>query len=68
MSEPLVLPIAKPERVRAMAKLVSAFVADPADRWLYPMPTSTEHHGFEIVGNAEAGSSPTMVLMTRAAG
>jgi GNAT superfamily N-acetyltransferase len=36
MSEPVVSLLSATERERAIATLVSAFVADPAERWLYP--------------------------------
>jgi GNAT superfamily N-acetyltransferase len=36
MSEPTASPVPDTERERAIATLVSAFVADPAERWLYP--------------------------------
>jgi GNAT superfamily N-acetyltransferase len=38
MSEPPVSLVADFERDQAIATLVSAFVADPAERWLYPEP------------------------------
>jgi GNAT superfamily N-acetyltransferase len=36
MSEPTVSLVPDARRARAIATLVSAFVADPAERWLYP--------------------------------
>jgi ribosomal protein S18 acetylase RimI-like enzyme len=36
MSEPTVSLVLDTERERAIATLVSAFIADPAERWLYP--------------------------------
>jgi GNAT superfamily N-acetyltransferase len=41
MSEPMVSLVPYAERERAIATLVSAFVADPAERWLYP-----DAHGY----------------------
>jgi hypothetical protein len=38
MSESAVSLVTGTERERAIATLVSAFVADPAERWLYPNP------------------------------
>ena len=38
MSSPTIKPVAQADQPRVIATLVSAFIADPVERWLYPQP------------------------------
>jgi hypothetical protein len=33
-------PVAQTDETRVIATLVSAFIADPVERWLYPQPVA----------------------------
>lgn len=37
-------PVGKTEQARAIATLVSAFIADPVERWLFPEPVAYLRH------------------------
>lgn len=58
------------EQDRVFATLVLAFAADPVERWLYPEPqqylSELPRHGFEVTGEAQAGTCPPITFMLRA--
>ena len=55
-------PVAKSDQARVIATLVSAFIADPVERWLYPQPLAylTEFRAFVAAFGGEAFEKETV--------
>ena len=62
MSSLTIEPVAKIDQPRVIATLVSAFIADPVERWLYPEPFAylTEFPAFVAAFGGEAFEKATV--------
>ena len=62
MSPPTIDPVAQTDQPRVTATLVSAFIADPVERWLYPQPLAylTNFPAFVAAFGGEAFEQETV--------
>lgn len=58
-------PVAKTDQPKVLATLVSAFIADPVERWLYPQPSAylTQFPAFVAAFGGEAFASQTVWML-----